>query len=105
MVRSRDELAAIVERDPLADVVDDPRRYQVTFLSGEPDAAAARAIAAADVGAERVAFAGREIYSWHPDGLQRSELIKLLTERRLGVSATARNWSTVTKLLALADQD
>ena len=38
-------------------------------------------------------------------GLQRSELAKLLSafERRLGVVATARNWNTVTKLLALAE--
>ena len=28
---------------------------------------------------------------------------KLATEQKLGVVATARNWSTVTKLLELAD--
>src|SRR5437868_185658 len=32
VVRSGDELAAVVERDPLHDVVVEPKRYQVTFL-------------------------------------------------------------------------
>jgi uncharacterized protein (DUF1697 family) len=34
--------------------------------------------------------------------MQRSGLTQLLTERKLGISSTARNWNTVTKLLALA---
>jgi len=45
---------------------------------------------------------GRELYSWHPGGVGRSELAKRLSERSLGVTATARNWNTLEKLLALA---
>jgi uncharacterized protein (DUF1697 family) len=104
IVRSRDELAAVVELNPLGDVADDPKRYTVNFLSGEPDAVGVREIEAADVAPERFAAHGRELYTWHPDGIQRSPLVKLITERRLGVAATARNWNTVTKLLALADE-
>src|SRR4051812_1358284 len=37
VVRTRDEMADIVKRNPLADVAEDPKRYQVTFLDGEPD--------------------------------------------------------------------
>ena len=105
IVRSRDELAAVVEHDPLRGVATDPRRYQVSFLSGEPDRDAAAALVEAVTEPERAVVSGREIYAWHPDGLQRSELAKLLaaSERRLGVAATARNWNTVTKLLALAE--
>jgi uncharacterized protein (DUF1697 family) len=104
VVRTRDELADVVERNPLAGVADDPRRYQVSFLSGEPDAAVVRELEQADVAPERFVVSGREIYAWHPDGIQRSQLAKLLSDRRLGVTATARNWNTVTKLLALADE-
>ncbi len=46
---------------------------------------------------------GDTLYSWHPDGLQRSKLVTLLGRKDLGVSATSRNWNTVTKLLELAD--
>ena len=45
---------------------------------------------------------GRELYSWHPGGVGRSELAKQLSERSLGATATARNWNTLEKLLALA---
>jgi uncharacterized protein (DUF1697 family) len=104
VVRTREELADVVARDPFGPVADDPRRYQVSFLSGEPDQQAVREIEAVDVAPERVAFSGREIYAWHPEGIQRSPLVKLLSEQRLGVAATARNWNTVTKLLDMAGQ-
>lgn len=102
IVRSARELAAVVKRNPLADVADDPKRHQVSFLSAKPEAAVVRALEAADVAPEQVAVHGREIYAWHPGGIQRSPLVKLLTDRELGVTATARNWNTVTKLLELA---
>jgi len=104
VVRTRDELADVIARDPFGDVVDDPKRYQVSFLSGVPDRAVVEALHAADVAPERVVADGREIYAWHANGIQRSPLAKLLEDRRLGVTATARNWNTVTALLALADE-
>lgn len=64
----------------------------------------ARDLQAAQIAPERVVVAGREIYAWHPHGVQRSPLARLLADRRLGVTATARNWSTVTKLLVLAGE-
>jgi uncharacterized protein (DUF1697 family) len=48
-------------------------------------------------------ISGREIYSWHQNGIHASKLASLLIEKRLGVSTTGRNWNTVTKLLELAD--
>ena len=104
LVRTRDELADVVERDPLGKVADNPARYLVSFLSAEPKAEVVRELATVDVAPEQFVVSGRELYAWHPSGIQRSPLAKLLSERRLGVSATARNWNTVTKLLALADE-
>src|ERR1700753_1496404 len=37
VVRTRDELAAVVKRNPLGKVVTEPKRYQVSFLDGKPD--------------------------------------------------------------------
>jgi uncharacterized protein (DUF1697 family) len=45
---------------------------------------------------------GRELYAWHPEGVARSKLWAALADKRLGVSATARNWTTVTTLLEMA---
>jgi uncharacterized protein (DUF1697 family) len=105
VVRTRDELAAVSDNDPFAGVADDPKRYQVSFLSKKPSAAMTDALERAEIAPERVAVRGREIYAWHANGIQRSPLARLLSDDRLGVTATARNWNTVTKLLALADAD
>ena len=104
VVRTRDELADVVARDPFGELVDDPRRYQVTFLSAPPDGDAVRRLEALDVAPERFLVSGREIYAWHPNGIQRSQLARLLSDRELGAVATARNWNTVLGLLELADE-
>jgi uncharacterized protein (DUF1697 family) len=52
---------------------------------------------------ERVLADGRELYAWHPDGVARSKLWAKLAGTGLGVKATARNWTTVTALLEMAD--
>jgi uncharacterized protein (DUF1697 family) len=102
-VRTCDEIADVLDRNPLASVATDPAKYLVTFLRSKLDAAVVRRLRALDLAPEAVAVSGREIYSWHPDGLARSELVKHLSERSLGVTASGRNWRTVTKLLELAD--
>jgi uncharacterized protein (DUF1697 family) len=103
VVRTRDELAAVVRQNPLGDAVKDPKRYQVSFLEDEPDGVLADRLAADAAPEERVVIEGREIYAWHPAGVARSKLWAELANRKLGVTATARNWTTVTKLLELAD--
>lgn len=103
VVRTRDELAGIVARDPFGDLADDPKRYQVSLLATEPDPRGAEEVTAADISPERVVFSGREIYAWHPGGIQRSKLAAMLTPKRLGTVVTARNWNTITTLLSMAD--
>jgi uncharacterized protein (DUF1697 family) len=105
VVRSRDELADAIERNPFArEAAEQPKRLQVSFCSAEPGEDVLSKLEEAAAGGERVAIRGREIYAWHPEGIQRSRLAQLLGDRRLGFTATARNWNTVTKLLELADE-
>ncbi len=104
LVRTRAELAKVVEHNPLRKVATDGSRHVVSFLSRRLPAAVARELEAADVAPERVAISGREIYAWYPNGIQRSPLGKLLDDSRLGVVSTARNWNTVVKLLELASE-
>jgi uncharacterized protein (DUF1697 family) len=104
VVRTRDELAEVVARNPLGDVVTEPKRYQVSFLSAELDPERVDAIAALAAEPERFVASGREIYVWHPEGVARSKLWNKLAGQGLGVVATARNWTTVTTLMAMADE-
>lgn len=103
IVRTADDLAEVVARNPLAEVAENPRRYQVSFLDGEPDPEVVKRISGLSVDGERLVVIGREAYTWHPDGVARSKLwAKLASAGGLGVRATARNWTTVTTLLKMA---
>jgi uncharacterized protein (DUF1697 family) len=104
VVRTRDELAAVVALNPLGDVAVNPKRYQVTFLASRLPPEVAASLESLRVDPERLVIAGRELYTWHPDGVARSKLWARTADRRLGVVATARNWTTVTTLLAMADE-
>jgi uncharacterized protein (DUF1697 family) len=103
VVRTRAELAKVVRANPLGSVATDPKRYLVSFVAEKLDAGARRKLEAATAEPEQLVVRGRELYSWHPDTIARSKLWALLAGRSLGVTTTARNWSTVTKLLELAD--
>jgi uncharacterized protein (DUF1697 family) len=102
VVRTRDELADVIERNPIPEGVEKPKLLQVTFFSGEPPAAAVEKLLAQDYGEERVEVSGREAYAWHPNGIQKSKLARELG-KALRPEGTARNWNTVTKLLEMAD--
>ncbi|HEY1523137.1 MAG TPA: DUF1697 domain-containing protein [Solirubrobacteraceae bacterium] len=105
VVRTRDELAEVVRRNPLKKVADNPKRYQVSFLAREPDPAVVESLSALATDEERLVAIGRELYAWHPKGVARSRLWNRLAGSGLGTTATARNWTTVTKLLELADKE
>jgi uncharacterized protein (DUF1697 family) len=104
VARTRDELAEVVRRNPLGDVADNPKRYQVSFLESEPDPKIVERLNGLTVDGERLVAIGREIYAWHPAGVARSRLWAGLAGKGLGTTATARNWTTVTALLEMADQ-
>lgn len=104
IARTRDELARVVKRNPLADVADNHKRYQVSFLTKKLDAAAAQRLRELVVEPEAVVIDKLEVYAWHPAGVARSKLWNALAGKSLGVSATARNWTTVQTLLAMADE-
>ena len=104
VVRTRAQLAQVVKRNPLGKVAKSPKRYQVSFLEKKPSAALVRKLEEVAAPGERVVAYGREIYAWHPEGVARSKLWAALAGKDLGVTATARNWTTVTKLLELADE-
>jgi len=103
LVRTRDELAEVVARNPLAGVANEPKRYQVTFLATKAPAELVESLSAVAASSERVEVIGREVYAWHPAGVARSKLWAKLASTGLGIKATSRNWTTVTTLLTMAD--
>lgn len=104
VLRTRDELAGVVGGDPLRDVATDPAKHLVVFLAREIGADRLAGLDPDDIAPEVLRVSGREIHLWCPGGLGRSPVGAALTERRLGVLFTARNWRTVQALLAMADK-
>jgi uncharacterized protein (DUF1697 family) len=110
IVLSRDELAKVAQANPYTSEPE-PRFVHIVFLPGEPDDSVPPAVAAAVTdaagrgGRDEAALRGRALYLHTPDGFGTSELAKALLGKRSSpvAAGTARNWSTVTKLLALCD--
>jgi len=109
VVLSRSELGKVISANPYPDEPN-PRYVHGVFLLSDPDEAAHQRLADALKAAtqkgsrDEATIIGRTLYLHTPDGFGTSELAReLLLKRRRDplASGTARNWATVTKLLAL----
>jgi uncharacterized protein (DUF1697 family) len=109
-VLARDDLARTVQRNPYADESNPKYVHAVVF--GDPPGSQMRAFVAAALEAARTkgspdeaTFVDDVLYLHTPAGLGRSELAVQLGRAGGPLSSkgsgTARNWSTVTKLLEL----
>ena len=101
MIRSGAELAGVVGASPLPDGPENPSRFFVAFLSAAPDPQVVKEIEAQAFGPDQIWISGPEAYLWCPGGAADTKLTHSFIEKRLGVTATARNWNTVTKLASL----
>lgn len=98
VARTAPEIDTVLARDPLHDVATDPSRYLVAFLDAAPGAASVAALRGLDLGDDRWVLEGRELYAWMPAGVAEGALSQQLAKGVLGVTWTARNWATVTKV-------
>ena len=101
VVRTGEELAAVISGDPFATLATDPAKYLVTFFPDPPAKDRVDALPPVEGGGEYL-VAGRELYLWLPDGLANTPLAAWKWDRLLGVTGTGRHWNTVTKLGELA---
>lgn len=92
------ELLDIARSHPFSDLGLDQRLLHVAFLDEEPAGDPNQVIDADSYAPDRFVADGREVYLAYPDGSARSTLTHAVLEKALQVSATARNWRTVTKL-------
>jgi uncharacterized protein (DUF1697 family) len=110
VVVTREELGQIHAANPFPDEPD-PRRVHAVVLSEAPGADlaaridAAVAQAAAKGARDAVTTVGRTLYLHTPEGYGNSDLsaatLRIVSSPKAGLTGTARNWATVTKLLEL----
>ena len=104
MLRTATEMRDVIARNPFASRKNiDAAKLVVSFLAEVPTAETAKRLSEIKVGPEELRVSGRELYIYFPDGQGRSKLPAAL-DRTAKIPATARNWNTVNKLLAMAEE-
>jgi uncharacterized protein (DUF1697 family) len=98
VVRTADEIRAVIALNPLGDVADDGSRYVVAFMASKPGPELAELLSSVDAGEDRYAVHERELFVWCPNGQMDSPLMTALGKARGGPVTTVRNWNTVRKL-------
>lgn len=95
------ELARAVEENPLLPLASDAARLLAVVLTNPKDRVKIAPLAKQDWAPEALGLGTRVAYAWCANGIIESRLLAALG-RLLGDAHTARNWATLTKLLALA---
>ena len=104
VLRTTAEMREVIRRNPFAKRAGiEPAKLLVHFLAGAPPAEARRNLAQRKPGPEELRLDGQSLYIYYAEGVGRSKLTAAVLEKMLATPGTARNWNTVTKLLAMAE--
>lgn len=102
MVKTNTEMKDIFENNPFLPEHDSDINYLlVTMLSKQPDEAMVSELKAYANFGEQYIHRGKELYLYFPNGYGRSKLSNNFVEKKLGISATTRNWKTITKMVEM----
>jgi len=105
ILRTAAELRDVIARNPFAGQRDlEPRKFLVTFLAVDPGKEARSRLLAFKIEPDEVRAEARELYIYYANGLARPKLPWPAIEKVLKTSGTARNWNSVTKMLAIAEK-
>lgn len=105
ILRTTEEMKAVIATNPFAERRNiEPGKLLVTFLAAEPGPGAEVAQARFKSYPEEIHLKGREMYIYFPNGAGKSKLPWAQVEKLLGVTGTARNWNSVTKMLEMAEE-
>lgn len=105
IVRTPDELRRAIAATPFPSHRNlHPSKILVTFLAGEPGPEAQATLRGLKGYPEELHLKGRELYIYFPNGAGQTKLPWSSVEKLLKVTGTARNWNSVTKILAIAEE-
>ncbi|WP_333617974.1 DUF1697 domain-containing protein [Dietzia sp.] len=100
VARTDTEMRDVLAADPFGKVAVNGSRYLVTFLSAPLSPELVAEYEATDLGPGEYVFAGREVFTWAPEGVLSLRLDYSRLAKDAGCAATARNWNTVAKIVA-----
>lgn len=103
IMRSREEMEKIIERNPLMKVRGvAPERLHVAFLADPPQPEAVKKLASLTLPPDLIRVSGKELYFYFPNGVSGSSLWKHPLDQVLKASVTMRNWNTVNQVCEMA---
>ena len=95
ILRTPDELNKIIKLNPFLKRADvDKERLYLTFLSEKPEASSVKNLEIKKAPDEEFQIINKEIYLYLPNGFGTAKLQVGLFEKKLKITATARNWKT-----------
>jgi uncharacterized protein (DUF1697 family) len=101
--RTAEEMKKVVSANPFIKTKGiDISKLHVIFLADKPEPANIKLTREFDYAPDKFIIAGTEIYLHIPGSYAETKLSNKFFENKLKVSATTRNWNTVTKLAELA---
>lgn len=100
-VISEERLVNALEMNPFDTLEFKPSYLLFIFLDGAPNCQQMDQIATAKTDGELTEMINQVIYAYYPNGSGRSKLSLNLIESKLGVKATARNLTTIEKLVEM----
>jgi uncharacterized protein (DUF1697 family) len=103
VVLTPEDLQTTVNDNPFAkDTIELPQPY-VAFLSTIPAHSDVAVLKATNFQKDRFEVVGKKMYLHYADGAGSTKLSNAIIEKKMKLTATARNWKTVLKLIELAD--
>lgn len=96
-----EELAMVIDQNPLAGMATEPARMLVFILRKPKDASLVEPLLAQEWGTEALAVGARAAYVWCPEGVLQSRAAAAVGTV-LGDGTTSRNWGTIRKLYELS---
>ena len=104
LVRTKEELALVIDVNPFVRRGQDAASLHVTFLGDAPGADAVAAAGQRGPDDDEFQVVGREVYLRCPNGYGTTKLTNAFFEKKLGSEATTRNWKTVNTLAAMTQE-
>lgn len=101
LILTSEEMEEAIAANPFPEAESEPKFLHLFFLASVPRSPDLQALEDLKRGEERFALRGAVFYLHAPEGIGRSKLAAKV-EKALGVPVTARNWRSVSKIMAMA---
>ena len=107
LIRTKNEMINVINENPFKH--EDIKLIYVTFLSDNPSEKLIKDLTRSideNIAnkTDKYIIIGKEIYLFLPNGYGRTKLNNNFFEKKLGISATTRNWRSINKIVDIANQ-